>query len=290
MELHSVKIPVSKTAGNGPLLLMPIGDIQYAGKDSSTAIEMLRRHIAWGVEHGAYFLGMGDYVDFASPSNRLRLRQAALYDTALKTLSDAATHLTTELCQTALKGSEGRWLGLLEGHHYYQLEDGTTTDQLLCRLLKTRFLGTSAYVRLMFEIGTRRGRVLIWCHHGAGYGSRVSAPLNRLDQLLVSWDADIYLIGHQSKKVAAPLDRIEPVWSGRGGPHLIHRTKILACTGSFSRAYVAGSKQGPTPRGDYVEQKMLSPAALGGVLVRITPRWDQSGPKESWLPDLSVEA
>ena len=292
MELHSIDFP-GVTAKSEPLLLMPIGDIQYAGEGSSTALAMLQRHVAWGVEQGAYFLGMGDYCDFASPSNRLRLRQAALYDTALKTLDDAARHTVHELYRRALKGSEGRWLGLLEGHHFYQMEDGTTTDQFLCHLLKTRFLGTSAYVRLVFQRdkSNSRGTVLIWCHHGTGYGSRVAAPLNRLDQLLMNWDADIYLIGHQSKKVAAPIDRVEPTW-GRRGPTLIHRTKILACTGSFSRAYMVGSKHGNVPRGDYVEQKMLNPAALGGVCIRIRPRWLDStnGSRAStWLPDLSVE-
>ena len=298
MELHSVNIPTPRTTGDPPILIMPIGDIQYAGKDSSTAMEMLKRHVAWGVEQNAYFLGMGDYIDFASPSNRLRLRQAALYDTALKTLSDVSVHLVTELYQEALKGSEGRWLGLLEGHHFYQMEDGTTTDQLLCRLLKTRFLGTSAYVRLVFHHGQtvktqRHGNVLIWCHHGAGYGQRSSAPLNRLDQLLTYWDADIYLMGHQSKKVTAPIDRIEPAWSGPGGPRLVHRTKLLACTGSFSRAYLVGSTHGHVPRGDYVEQKMLSPTSLGGVVIRIAPRGvrgeQQAAGETMWLPDISAE-
>ena len=292
MELHSVSLPGVKVQDD-PLLLMPVGDIQYAGEGSSTAMAMLKRHIDWGVSKGAYFLGMGDYVDFASPSNRMRLRQAALYNTALKTLDDTAVHVTTELYEKIFKGSEGRWLGLLEGHHFYQMEDGTTTDQLLCKLLKTRFLGTSAYVRLMFQRGESgsKGSVLIWCHHGAGYGSRVSAPLNRLDQLLVNWDADIYLIGHQSKKVSAPIDRVEPMWGSRG-PRLIHRTKIIACTGSFSRAYMVGGKQGNVPRGDYVEQKMLNPTALGGVLIRIRPRWvgTEGSRSNTWLPDLSVEA
>jgi len=291
VELHSVTIPVARTVHNDPVLLMPVGDIQYAGKDSSTAVTMLTKHIAWGVAHNAYFLGMGDYVDFASPSNRLRLAQAALYDTATKTIGDAARALTLDLYKTALQGSEGRWLGLLEGHHYYPFADGTTTDQLLCQRLKTRFLGTSAYVRLMFQRGTRWGSVLIWCHHGTGYGARASAPLNKLDQLLSNWEADIYLMGHQSKKVSAPIDRIEPVWRGRGEPRLIHRTKILACTGSFSRAYMVGNRQGSVPRGDYVEQKMLPPTALGGVVIRITPRWiRQNGSRNPlWLPDLSVE-
>lgn len=39
------------------------------------------------------------------------------------------------------------------------------------------------------------------------------------------------------------------------------------------------------PRGGYVEKGMMNPVALGGILLKIQPRWGDSG----WLPDLSVE-
>lgn len=285
MELKSYSIaPEIKE-----LTLMPVGDIQYTGTRGDTAdMDRLVRHIQWGVEKGAWFLGMGDYIDFASPSNRQRLRSAALYDTAEDVIEETAKRMVDELYDKALKGSEGRWLGLLEGHHYTQLRDGTTTDQYLCNLLRTQFLGTCSYIRLVFEGGkTRRGNVTIWCHHGTGSG-RIGAPLNKLEVLPTYWDADIYLMGHQSKKVAAPLDRIEPVWNGRGEPHLVHRTIVIAGTGGFSKAYLHNSTQGSTPRGGYVEKAMLSPVALGGVVVTIKPRWKSKGGMELWSPDINV--
>ena len=291
MELASRTIEVRQRQ---EIYILPIGDIQYAGEGSSTALGHLKEHIAWGIKHNALFVGMGDYVDFASPSNRQRLASAALYDTAKDVIELSAANLTNELFSRALKPSAGRWLGLLEGHHFYQYAAGHTTDMELCSLLKTQHLGNCAYIRLMFHDmkGGRWGNVTLWAHHGTGSGRRASAPLNTLDQLPIYWDADVYLMGHQSKRVAAPLQRVEPVWAGNGEPFLKHRTIFIACTGSFSKAYIAGNRHGRVPRGDYVEQKMLSPASLGGIKIKIVPSWDSKGGGKDarvWNPEISVE-
>jgi len=289
MELVSHVIPARV---GQDIIVMPVGDIQWSGRDSEVAMNMLTRHIAWGVEQGAYFLGMGDYIDFMSPSNRARFQNAGLYDTAIKSVDDKARSLVEDLWLKALKPSKGRWLGLLEGHHYHQYRDGTTSDQELAGMLDAPFLGTAAFVRLVLQMSkTREAPVTIWCHHGVGGGITTGAPLNRLERLLVSWEADIYLMGHHHKKVAGPIDRIEPVW---GGGHsktatLIHRTKIIACTGSFLKGYAANERDGLVPRGGYVEQKMLNPVALGGILVKIRPRWANTDTKAGWIPDFNVE-
>lgn len=272
------------------ILIMPLGDIQFSGRDSEVAMGMLKRHVQWGVDHGAYFIGMGDYVDFTSPSNRLRLQHAALYDTAIQTIDDKAHSLVEDLYRQALKPSKGRWLGLLEGHHYHKYREGITTDQELAKMLGAPFLGTSAFVKLMLQMGGgRRGGVTIWCHHGVGGGGTLGAPLNKLEKVALAFEADIYLIGHHHKKVAGPIDRIEMVTQGhRKRASLVHRTKLIACTGSFLKGYTAGARDGLTPRGGYVEQKMLNPVSLGGVLVKVQPRWTDKRQKIGFMPDISV--
>lgn len=118
----------------------------------------------------------------------------------------------------------------------------------------------------------------------------LGAPLNKLERVMTAWEADIYLIGHHHKKVAGPIDRVEMQVGGNGREaRLVHRTKVLACTGSFLKGYVTGDSQGRTPRGGYVEQKMLNPVALGGILVKIRPRWLNSDTKVGWVPDINVE-
>jgi hypothetical protein len=305
MELVSHSIPAKV---GQEILLMPVGDIQWSGRDNEVAMNMLRRHIEWGVERGAWFLGMGDYIDFMSPSNRARYEAAGLYDTTRKSVDDKAAALAEDLFEKALKPSRGRWLGLLEGHHYHTYRNGITSDQDLAERLDAPFLGACAFVRLMLSLGSnsnKRGSVVVWCHHGVGGGVTLGAPLNKLERLLTSWEADIYLIGHHHKKVAGPIDRIEPAWRGnRREATVVHRTKIIACTGSFLKGYAtedgAASKVRRTTkglegtpaevrRGGYVEQKMLNPVALGGILVKIKPRWTNTADGSGWMPDLNVE-
>lgn len=298
MELVSHVIP-AKTGEE--ILLMPLGDVQWAGHEPEVAMAMLARHVKWGVERGAWFLGMGDYIDYMSPSNRERYNAAGLYDTTRRRNDDSARGLVEDLYLKALKPSKGRWLGLLEGHHYHEYRDGTTSDQDLASRLDAPFLGTCAFVRLVVKDSSRgsTGNVVVWCHHGVGSGTTLAAPLNKLERLLEAWEADIYLMGHMHRKVAGPIDRVEPVWSGRrNAATLMHRTKIIACTGSFLKAYTksdSGPRTKKTPaaliRGGYVEQGMMRPTALGGVLVKIRPRWS-GGPGtrgRGWNPDINVE-
>lgn len=290
MEIVSHMISVPSQA-DAETLVMPVGDIQWVGDEKEVALKMLQKHLQWGVDRGAYFIGMGDYIDTFSPSNRGRLSQALLYDTAMKGVDKMALDLTDELFLAALSPSKGRWLGLLEGHHYHQFRDGGTSDQYLAQKLDAKFLGSSAYVRLMFASGTRRGSVLIWAHHGVGSGVSIAAPLNKLAPVMRGFEADIYIIGHFTSKDGKPIDRVEPVFRKKGNPPiLVHRTKLLVASGGFMKGYVPGARQGSVPRGNYVERGMMLPAALGGPLIRIKPRWKRvAGAEEIWLPDLSVE-
>lgn len=282
--------PVSR--GKDEILLMPVGDIQYAGDDKQIALGMLKRHIQWGVEHGAYFLGMGDYIDYMSPSNRQRQEGAAVYDTAKSVHDRAAEQLVQELYDKALKPSRGRWLGMLEGHHFHQFRAGMTSDMQLADKLQAKFLGTSAIIRLLFNRGGGggTGAVKIWCHHGTGTGQTSAAILNKLKEMVVGFDADIFLMGHLPKKANDPIDRLETVFPRRGQPFLVHRTILTAGTGGFMKSWIVGNRQGIVPRGGYGEQGMMRPAALGGILVRIRPRWKLDNGHDYWSPDMSVEA
>lgn len=247
--------------------LMPIGDIQYSGAGGPCDLDKLERHLKWGLASGCYFVGMGDYVDFASPSNRRRLKEAGLYDTSADVIDRAAARLTDELLEV-LAPTAGRWLGLLEGHHYYEHLDGTTTDTRLAKALRAPFLGTCSMIRLQFIEERHAARCVVWAHHGAGSGVSIGAPLTSLERIAASFDADLYLMGHQHKLVAAPKDML---YMAERSTQLRHRTKMLVGTGSWLKGYLAGSTVGGRAGGTYVERAMLAPVALGGGLITITP-------------------
>ena len=69
-----------KIMPNESVTVMPIGDAQVGVEAAD--LRRLKSHMEWGfhTKH-AMFLGMGDYVDMASPSNRRTLKAAGLYDT-----------------------------------------------------------------------------------------------------------------------------------------------------------------------------------------------------------------
>lgn len=270
MELWETKVETvaSLTLPFEETIVVPIGDVQLGAQGCDT--ERLKRNIDWGMEHNAYFLGMGEYLDILSPSNRQKVRSMALYDTAEDMLEEITSQKVSEFLQI-VRGSEGRWLGLLEGHHFFEFRDGATTDTMIAQALKAPFLGTCAFVRLKYKVSqTSSITCTIWCHHGVGSGQKAAAPLNRLENIMPYFDADIYLIGHQHKKVATPIDQI---YMTRQYPFkLQYRTKIIACTGGYLLGYLQGSTQGrPFPRGTYVEKGMRPPVSLGCILLFIRP-------------------
>jgi len=261
--LKGMKLPWAETR------IMPIGDIQY-GSDG-VDVARLRKHINWGVEHDCLFIGTGDYSDFLSPSNRRALRNAGLYDTSANSIAKWARAQEKELFDI-LKPTKGRWLGLLEGHHFYEHEDGATTDTHLCEMLEAPFLGTCAMVRLTFEGNKRSKDCLIWAHHGQGGGDD---PLRRLMRVAPAFpQVDIFLQGHNTSIDARPKDVLE-VYGPPGHIQLRDRTQMFVACGGFFRGYQRGSKAGPfvgRARGSYVEKDMMRPTAIGGPLITVTPR------------------
>jgi len=268
-----------------------LGDFQYAGKKAhGTALGQLKDKIEEEVERGAYFVGMGDYIDFLSPSNRQRLRSAALYDTAEDVIDEKSMELTQELFQLALRPTVGRWLGLVEGHHFAQLKSGDTTDMRLCEMLKAPFLGTCGVLRINFARGTAKMGVTLWVHHGHGNGQTGYYPLARLNQFSASQEGvDAFAIGHTTKLGHLLANRMGYRWGKKSGK-AYHRTIHLIGTGGYSRAYVEGAKQGRVPRGGYAEQQMLGPAVIGSPTLIIRPVRDYTRGDETIYPVLKVEA
>lgn len=250
------------------MLLMPVGD--WHAHSEGWPAERFRDHIQWGVDRGAWFLGMGEAMDFTSTSQRAITRN--LRASQRRQIDEMVGERVERLAEL-IASSKGRWLGMLEGHHYWEYEDGTTTDQHLCRLLGCPFLGTSTLydVRLRRPGDAHGCTITIYAHHGSGGGGRrVGTQLHRLEDLLGWVEADIYLMAHTHSKANAPMDRL---YRTPGG-HLYHRTKILARTGGFLRGYT-GRRPAPLhepaskSRGTYVEQAAMSPSALGGLVISL---------------------
>jgi hypothetical protein len=271
MEMIKYRIP------GGPynkVCIAPLGDFQWTGKGGHTALGHLKRHIQEALSYDAHFIGLGDYIDFLSPSNRTRIKSAALYDTAEDVIEAAGIGLMEEILKEALLPTVGKWIGLLEGHHFSPLKDGRTTDTLLADKLDTVPLGTSALIKVEFLAhpipGERRRRpflasTVIWAHHGIGGGVLPGATLNKLYHQNAGWErVDVFLTGHSTKLAATRLSRPFADWENTT---LEHRDVLLVNTGGFCKSSIVGNKSGPIPRGDYAEQGMMTPSPLCAPLI-----------------------
>lgn len=246
------------------LLLIPIGDT-HTGAPGFVE-KRLERTIEWGVQHDALFIGLGDYIDFMSGGNRQRAVSAGFHDSAALVMDEGALALT-ERFYDIVKPSKGRWVGLLQGHHYWVLSSGGTSDMKLCEWLAAPFLGTCAMVHFYFQDEQRASRTCrVWAHHGTGGGVTQGAILNKLERIM-AWvpDADVLMMGHQHRMASAVVDRLHTTASIH--PRLIDRPTALVATGSYMTGYTQGSTFGGRPQGSYVEKGIMTPAALGSPII-----------------------
>lgn len=249
------------------------------GQERATHLKRLRKVIRWGVDHGAYFTGMGDMSDVASPSNREAIRAARMYDTVKDTLRSGAEDTLEELEQE-FDDTRGRWLGMVEGHHLWEFEDGSTTDTRFADAMGCEFLGSSALISARLPaIGQhKQPSFVISAWHGEGGGGTLGAPLTKLERMVGDREADMYFMGHYHKALAAKKPRLGVVGGERGGePRIVHKDLLLVVTGSFMRSYQQGSRRDGRKMGGYAEKAGMSPAALGVIACFVRPKMDRNG-------------
>jgi hypothetical protein len=267
-----VEVVIKKISKNKPIFIAPLGDIQYTSDKRAVARDHLKRDIDRALEAGAMFLGLGDYIDLASPSNRRRIQGAGFYDSVMEALEEQATGLCDRLYDEFLEPTKNRWIGLLEGHHFMtyrgkEEEDVLmTSDMYLAKRLNTQFLGTSCMIRLEAGKGDD-DQLTIFAHHGVGSGILAGSVINRLGRVSAWVDSDIVLMGHWTRRGAVPEQRLRLLNNGELGDH----TTQLVATGGYGRAYQERHREGIIPRGNYVERFLMRPVTLGGVLISWTP-------------------
>ena len=268
---------------NEPVTICPLGDIQWRGVPGDVAEGSLTAHVERCLRQpNPWFLGMGDYGDFAPPSQRAALSMPTVRDSTLEDIQGMARDKINDLYQRILKPTRGRWLGLLIGHHVFQLR-GQTTDHLLAELLEARVLGDKN------PVSTRRGTVIvglqwpkgrvvrIYATHGCGGSVYPHGPVLKLMHAARGWDADVFLIGHQSKQAVAKFDMIRTEFPPDGKPFMDHQSRFLVGTGAWSRGFQEDTVT-------YVEEAMLAPAGIGAPIINVSPFIEDG----CWKPRIGV--
>lgn len=262
--IHNFTIPFSKY--DEPIYLIPFGDVHRSSPLCS--VQHWNDFLRWAkAKPRSYFLGMGDYDDMSSASERAILTDHRLHESTIDTLEQVYLRSTMRFAKE-IEFMKGRLIGLLGGNHFGTFQSGITTDQKLAEMMGCKYLGVSSFVRLSFKNVAKRVRtsrsVDVWAHHGKGASRLVGGSLNRVEQMLESAECDVALMGHDHKKSIG--DKIKLTLSmGQGNLRVSHRKVIFGRTGSFLRGYVDGERS-------YVADGAYPPLDLGVIKIEMTPR------------------
>lgn len=281
MQIVDVSLP-GKT-----LKLAPVGDFQYGAQGCD--VGKLKRHIAYGVRRKWWFLGMGDYIDHFSPSNKRALVAAktSLYDSAVELLDDAIRSRCRDLVDDVLHKSAGRWIGMVHGDHIWEFSDGYNSDAWIADELGAEYLGTAAIVRISLEEAPDVPPLRVLATHGRGSSVSSTGKTLHLERLLTAFDVDIVLMGHSHLKYGFPVDKLKAVTLPDGTPKLVNETKILGITGSFYNGYQYGqTNSAGLPTGSYPEHAAMRPIPTGGIVIDARPKEEEWG----WRWDMFVSS
>lgn len=250
---------------NVPFKLIIFGDVHRDSPDHA--------HDAWQDflnyarrQENAVFLGMGDYLDSTSTSEREILERAGLHDT-IKWDLVKVTKAKLDILENELSFLRGKLIGLLNGNHYFQFASGINSDMELCERLGCQYLGVSTLLRLnVATSATQRHSLDIFAHHGAGGGGRlVGGSMNRIGQMCEQAEADVFIQGHDHKRGVIPQNpKIYLENNARGGLVIKSRQQWLVRSGSFLTAYMPGSR-------NYNVDAQRGPCSIGHCELEITP-------------------
>lgn len=253
-----------------PFTVVPVGDLQLMSADiksgTSVNIKAFQRHLRFIEDNyeNPLYLGMGDYIDFLSPSNRDSLKKAKVYDQSREYIDEAAIALADEFVDL-VSHTKGRWLGILTGHHFCELRSGITTDMYIADKLDATYLGRVAHITVRYQNsnGKSDGTLNIWAHHGEGTRKYPAGKL--VDNVVPHWpDVDLFFMGHMHESDVARLARYTVDREG----DLVKRNGLAVVTGAWLESYTQGVSS-------YIENAMLRPRATGAPVVVVTPYSDE---------------
>lgn len=262
-------VRIKNWPANKPLSLIPFGDIHHDSPSfcKDKWAEFLAYAKSKAKQNNVLFLGMGDYFDGFSTSERAIVYDGRLHESSLKRQEKEQVGRIARLAKD-LEFMRGKLIGLLGGNHYSCFSNGDTSDTRLAEQLGTSYLGACCAIRLTISrTDQKSGRAVdIFAHHGKGGGTTAGGKMNSVEKLSSVCDADIYLMGDNHARGCMPMGDRLFIDTDHRFPDAItirSKTRWIGRTGSFLRAYVEGES-------NYVVDAAMQPANLGWIEFLIT--------------------
>jgi len=241
-----------------------LGDLHIG--NAATDEDLIKQVAKRLQEPNTYWVDLGDTCDFVNMRDP-RFSPAALPEWV--EVSDLADLPAAQVRRYAeiFKPVAGTCLARLMGNHeaviakhyernvYHELNASIG-------LPKEKALGYGGFLRLVTQRKKDSWTLTCFIHHGATGGKLGGAVALNLERLPMSFDADIYAVGHSHRKMVFPKRRVGIL--GRT-LQVADKPLILINVGAFMRSYTQTEGDG------YAEQRLLYPQGLGPVELWIWP-------------------
>lgn len=264
MEIHRY----DSFSGSRHLRIRPFGDLQFGAKGFRKDLwERWKRDAL--VDKESFLIGMGDYSDSFRPTIDKRITAIMADDrSAGGQLDDMVVREMSHIADM-LKPFRNRIIGLLEGHHHHRLLSGVTSTQVLCQILKVKYLGFESVIRIGFCSSKKsKGSKLhanivdIFATHGCGGSVYSASDLQNLERKIMPfWDCDIFLRGHSTKVYCVPGHPLNYL-SSHEPYRIMQKNRLLVNTGGFMEGHIEGEST-------YVEHFNMPPCALGWAVIDV---------------------
>ena len=218
-------------------------------------------------EKNTYWVGMGDYAEFITPSDKR-------FDPSQKSLAEWVEQDNIAECQTQwvvdlFKPIKNKCIGLLYGNHEDSMRrfNHDNVQKNICDRLGVENLGYTALVRLFFRRENSSESHIIKCvfSHGSGWAVTKGAKLNKLHRFMNAFDAHIYAIGHMHDILTDTLPYMTCTPQSFEQSKIKAVEKVGAVTGSWFRTYTQGIQA------SYGERATYPPTTIGCPLFTINP-------------------
>lgn len=215
--------------------IRPLGDIHIGNVGCD--IEKLQESITRIAEDPlTYTIGMGDYIDNVQPYRQGMVDKRYNIQTV-----DRKFITTTEQIQEIVKFWEPikhKTIGLHAGNHEWSTLDQVDFADRVCKPLGLPYLGRLAYTCLTFEYRGKPIRdYLILSMHGGFSSDKKGGAVNRLEDVVGSYDCDVALMGHNHDSFVTPLLRLG---YDKETNQPTERKILIGNTGTFLRGHVVG--------------------------------------------------
>ena len=236
------------------------------------------------MDANTYFVGMGDYHDFASTREKKYLAQQ-VHESTQNTFDEIAEKHNRDLA-AEMSFMRGRVIGLIEGNHSWTFKNAKTSTEDLAERLDTKDLGWLCHLTLVFR--TKTGHLmdaavhLVLCHGKAG-GKTFGVTINQVGDLKTIFPvADIYCMGHDHQRTAHPVSVLVPTYTKTEGHTLKQKRQYLCRSGAFLKAYQDGSDS-------YEIFKLYKPSDIGALKMTISFHRDTKDGADRRILDISAE-